>query len=210
MAQNLLMNPKSGGSSLAHFGACVNACLGRREYTVHFHTRLSIPNSTVTLRDPCERTWSAFLHLHDGYSNHGECTPPLPDRCANHWIHNMSYRAFVDRLVPLQHRWQPSTSRGFERHMVLVHPQAAWAANATRVICTPALTAALEAMQPPRCDCARAVGTAEQRNSTGSGFKEGLRLDFHRPERECDRVRAAYPDDARLFARHCGGGGLVS
>lgn len=206
MTQNLLMNPKSGGTSLAHFGTCVNACTKRNVYTVHFHPRLNVPNSTVTLRDPCERTWSAFLHLRDAYSNHGECTPPLPARCASHWIHNMSYGAFVGRLVPLQSRWRPSITRGFERHMVLVYPQAAWVANATRVICTPALTAALEAMQPSHCDCARAVGTAEQRNSTGGGFEEGLRLDAHQPARECARVRAAYPDDTRLFERHCGGG----
>ena len=86
--------------------------------------------------------------------------------------------------------------------MVLVYPQAAWVANATRVICTPALTAALEAMQPSHCDCARAVGTAEQRNSTGGGFEEGLRLDAHQPERECARVGAA--GDRRGVVGPCG------
>ena len=191
MKHVFLMNPKSGGTTLIQFVACMNACQRKRDYTGYFHTTLYVPNSYATLREPCQRTESAYYHLRNAYSMHGECQPPLPSKCSNHWIHNASLERFVDMLPRVSQTWQPRHSSSFNRHLVVVKPQSTWVQNGSNILCTNKLTQHLKNLSGG-CNCSN-IRKNSREKKTSSAMTPSL----------CDKIKSIYMQDQALFEAHC-------
>ena len=185
-----LMNPKTGGTSLMHFVACMNACKGGNIFQGRFHTTLYQPNSYVTLREPCARALSGYHHLKHSYSNQGECKPPLPSRCSQHWIHNMSFEHFVDILPAIVQTWRPSHSGSFGRHLVVVKPQSTWVQNESKIICTNRLGQELQNLSG-NCNCSML------KDNSGTYEKQEMYSSV------CEKVKSIYKQDQAMFEAKC-------
>lgn len=185
---HFLMNPKTGGSTLARFSTCMNHCKTHEnvKFITHFHTTLYTPTYYVTLRDPCERTLSAFHHLKNTYHNHGECKN---GKCHKHIMYNISYSSYIQQLPVLKKIWRHKDTRSINRHMVVLAPQNLWVGNQSHIICTPRLSEMLASLQGKFCNCS-SISNRQQYDKNASYLF-------------CEQIYDTYYDDYVLYKTHC-------
>ena len=241
---HILMNPKTGSRTLGALAHCPvyfarkdPAHLKRkdREYFFHYHSMLYQPCTLATLREPCDRVVSIFDHLSELYHNRAGrqmCKYPFSPACPSHWLHNATS---VDRFVTLlaeREIWEEvvghdtNDTSSSRRHLVVALPQYLWLGNASRVVCTPRLSAefvrlAVEyggcASNASACDC---IAKAQQTSNSSSNARGDSHKDFagheiknYRPHTKeertlsragCALARQVYWRDAQLWDAMCG------
>ena len=141
-----------------------------------------------------------------------------PQRCANHWVHGVRHvdgfaravHAHWDEILGYQLSLSRRTGgwgRGFEKHSVVLLPQALWIGNYTALTCTSRINETL-----PRLTRALGCGRAPNYSSSHANYHQnnpslGRNLatvdTFRLSQAACGAVRQLYSQDTFLWQRHC-------
>ena len=116
-----------------------------------------------------------------------------------HWDEILGYQLSFSRRTGA---W----SRGFEKHSVVLLPQALWMGNYSVVTCTPRIDDTLPQLTRT-LGCGRAPNTSSHANTHPEESPHGPRHvaggAFQLSPAACSAVRQLYATDTALWQRHC-------